>query len=789
MRYMRMDSQPLRGGVLLGFVLMLLVAGPAFAQAPGLPRTYDSTRIDSPNPRPNGAFGWGIVSAELTGDGVQDLLVAQSQSGPGQIFIFDGASGQHIDTINPPEKNPNNTNDEVLGFVYVETMPDVGSCPGGDGSDADRICDATTVAPGDGVPEIIVGSRNLRVNANGASPPVATDPNVGRGYVFDGATRAVLKRIDMPPGERAGQGGAQFARVMISPQAMPPCAGSRRENNDMGVGRCPDLPAEVRIGDLNGGGQPDIIITARNYRETGAQAAPGSQCRTANATNPPCTSGKAWAYAGEAISGSNPQAILETPIYPVQNPHSQTTGSGDYGGVVFRLGDVTGDNRPEFVIPARNLDYPLAAPDAATWPDVGASYIYNGATGDLLVQSGSIPSGTIVSPEPQPRSQFGGSFNAGRATGDLGATTAPDLLQGAPLQNAHSTDDGKLWAINGVFGGGGGEQSWNFATLSDPTPHLGGNFGGSTTGAGDLVEGLDAPANEVLVGGFGPFDPNTQASNNIVTDLHFMNATMQTNLQTIPHPEQVRGDGFGVGLAPMGDMNDDGFLDFAASAYRANRVEAGEGRAYIFRSNNSPAPPLASEAPAAVRTPAGLRAGRCTNDTLGTDRDDRLDGTIAGDRMAGFGGRDVIRGFQSGDCLHGGPGRDRLVGGAENDELLGGDARDRLLGGEGRDQLFGMRGSDRLTGSVRGDLLAGGSGNDVLNGGFHGDRLFGEHGNDRIIVGTGRNIVDAGPGNDVVFSRNGKRDNIVCGRGHDRVAADRFDLVNGCERVRRARRR
>src|SRR5918999_3229522 len=102
---MRTDSQSFRGGLLLGFVLMLsVVVGPAFAQAPGLPRTYDFTRIDSPAPEPNGAFGWGIVSAELTGDGVQDLLVAQSQSDDGEIFIFNGATGEHIDTIEPPEK-------------------------------------------------------------------------------------------------------------------------------------------------------------------------------------------------------------------------------------------------------------------------------------------------------------------------------------------------------------------------------------------------------------------------------------------------------------------------------------------------------------------------------------------------------------------------------------------------------------------------------------------------------------------------------------------------------------
>jgi len=180
-------------------------------------------------------------------------------------------------------------------------MPDIGSCEGGDGPDADKICDRATIGPGDGIPEIIVGARNLKVNAaNGAASPVASDPNIGRGYVFDGRTRAVLKRIDMPAAARAAQAvplasgsnppaqaqGQNFARMMMVPSGLPPCDGARAENNNFGVGACPERPLAERIGDVNGDGQPDIVITARSYRETQASAFPGSPCaRAAAGTN------------------------------------------------------------------------------------------------------------------------------------------------------------------------------------------------------------------------------------------------------------------------------------------------------------------------------------------------------------------------------------------------------------------------------------------------------------------------------------------------------------------------
>jgi len=773
--------------VLWTILAALTLATPAAAQsAPGLPRTYAPQIIDSPAPEAGRAFGWGITSGELTGDGRLDLLVAQSQGGPGRVFVFDGATGAHIDTIDPPERNPAGGGDEALGFVYVETMPDLGSCPGGDGPDADKICDLPAIGGGDGIPEILLGARGLRVNnADNTLPSEtrstnnATDPAVGRTYVFDGATRAVLKRIDMPDAERPGQNGAQFGRQTISPQAMPPCAGARAENNDAGVGPCPDVPRSVRIGDLNGGGQPDILVTARSYQTTGAQAPAGSQCNTLNAT---CTAGKAWAYSGEAIVGSDPRVILDTALYGVNNPFPQTGASPEFGGNLYRVGDSVGnDGAPEFIVPARNLDYPLRNPDDA-FQNVGAAFMFNGRTGALVR--------TFQSPEPQPRSQFSLSFNGGRPLGDLGATTSFDALLPSPLQNVASTDDGVVYAVNGdLNAGGGAEASWQFARLPDPFPRVGGNFGGGFSGVGNLTDD-GAPANEVLVGGF-QFDPFTEASKENVNQLQIVNMQNQRVVQTIEHPTGARGDGFGVGITPMGDLNGDGFLDIAASAYLTDvGPNGGVGRAFILRSDNSPLPVAAATpaapAPAApASAPAALLPGVCANRARGREGADDLRGTLAGDRIFALGGNDVVRGFQGADCLDGGGGDDRLDGGADNDQVLGRAGNDRLLGGDDRDQLFGAAGGDVLDGGEDRDLLAGGQHGDRLLGGRGEDRLFGESGKDRLVGGRGRDFLDGGTGNDSIDVADGERDRVLCGKGRDRVRADRIDTLNGCERVTR----
>ena len=97
----------------------------------------------------------------------------------------------------------------------------------------------------------------------------------------------------------------------------------------------------------------------------------------------------------------------------------------------------------------------------------------------------------------------------------------------------------------------------------------------------------------------------------------------------------------------------------------------------------------------------------------------------------------------------------RQSGNGARNLLLGTRRGDRLLGRGGRDRLFGWRGRD---------CLLGGSGGDVLN------------------PGRGRDVAKGGAGSDRILAADGQRDVVNCGRGFDRVEADRRDRLRGCEK-------
>jgi hypothetical protein len=153
-----------------------------------------------------------------------------------------------------------------------------------------------------------------------------------------------------------------------------------------------------------------------------------------------------------------------------------------------------------------------------------------------------------------------------------------------------------------------------------------------------------------------------------------------------------------------------------------------------------------------------LVAPACAHLVRGTRDDDVLRGTVFGDRLVGGEGGDLLKGGGGDDCLEGGAGADVLDGGDGNDHLAGGTGKDRLAGGTGNDSLKGSQGNDRLSGGP---------------------------GNDTISPGSGRDSIDAGSGNDTINAVDGVRETVECGRGLDRVRADRRDRLRHCEKITR----
>lgn len=143
----------------------------------------------------------------------------------------------------------------------------------------------------------------------------------------------------------------------------------------------------------------------------------------------------------------------------------------------------------------------------------------------------------------------------------------------------------------------------------------------------------------------------------------------------------------------------------------------------------------------------------------------------------------------------------RLEPGARNSFSLRFDARRVWLGPGGNGAGFRIRlkanASEQLLRTQRESdefvfAIARCTDRDRGGGTIHGtalaDKICGRRGADHIFPGEGNDVVKAGDGNDAIFAVDGRHysDQISCGRGRDRVIADRRDRVSpDCEIVRR----
>ena len=130
-----------------------------------------------------------------------------------------------------------------------------------------------------------------------------------------------------------------------------------------------------------------------------------------------------------------------------------------------------------------------------------------------------------------------------------------------------------------------------------------------------------------------------------------------------------------------------------------------------------------------------------------------------------------------------------IMGAARGDRIAGTRGHDVIVAGAGNDRISADNGNDVVCAGTGNDQVLGGRGNDRLFGGPDNDVIFGGPGNDRIDPGPGRDHAFAGPGNDRVFARDGQRDVIDCGPGHDVAIVDPVDVTRRCELVIRTRRR
>ena len=466
-----------------------------------------------------------------------------------------------------------------------------------------------------------------------ASPAAAdaTAEDIGAVYVFDGATFAVLKRIDMPQADvndladetelftrrnPATPARPWYGRTVLNPAGLPPCGGNygvppASVTPPAPASGCPALSIAVRRGDLDNGTRPDIVVGASAYKYEEADDQGGgfgqnySACNDTAALDTCIRSGRSYMYSGENIVGSPPQTPLDAPTWNIRNPLAQADDPNTlvinqlelFGHSVAPVGDVSactapgdpgtdcppvntsasGDGRPEVLISAFRVDYPLTGPDHPQNWDIGANLMIDGATGRVLQ--------TYSHPDPQPGSIFGFTVYNLPAVGHMGpsgAATIPDVYLPAPGQDTDQyRGEGIGYVVNGstVLNG----NTTDFVKFRDPFPATSGSFGTTAAGVGDLVGDT---RNEILLGEFSGHNP--PQNDTVISDVHFFDPVTGDPLQSIRDVDQQPNSNFGVGVQPMGDLNEDGFLDFAVGAGRYDRdATLDAGRAYIFRSNNT----------------------------------------------------------------------------------------------------------------------------------------------------------------------------------------------------------
>ena len=111
------------------------------------------------------------------------------------------------------------------------------------------------------------------------------------------------------------------------------------------------------------------------------------------------------------------------------------------------------------------------------------------------------------------------------------------------------------------------------------------------------------------------------------------------------------------------------------------------------------------------------------------------------------------------------------------DKMSGSLGRDRMLGRGGADIIRGNRGNDTMSGGIGADTMFGSYGNDRMFGGDGTDDIEGNHGNDYIVVAgdAANDIADCGPG---------EQDTVVIDAG-EIPAGDLADFVaqSDCENV------
>jgi hypothetical protein len=267
-------------------------------------------------------------------------------------------------------------------------------------------------------------------------------------------------------------------------------------------------------GDVNGDGYSDVLVGANRWSN-------GAVNQT----------GKVWLYLG------GPSGL------GASTWSAQGTGPNEYFGYAIALSDLDGDGYSDAAISSEPSTF-------GVWSNVR---VYFGGPTGLSAQPGY-----TIQPSP-PIAGFGEAL---AAVGDFDGDCVGDLVVGASEEGAtggihlYRGSPGRAMPVGPYrsYVGTGGQQSVGYAIAG------GGDLNGD--GLGDFVVGA----------------PNTatpeQSEGSLLAFLG--RNTNQPLLPDTTFQSDILNQMLGSAIAPLGDVNDDGFADIVASG------TAGTGRVYIY---------------------------------------------------------------------------------------------------------------------------------------------------------------------------------------------------------------
>lgn len=345
--------------------------------------------INDPAPESSARFGTELAAGDLNGDGIKDLVVGVPAANIGSNTdageVFVFLGGPSFDA----------TSDFTLNDPAPEAFANFGTALG------------TGDINGDGIDDLLVGADDSDIGST---------TSAGEAFVFLGGN----------PFNTA----ADFTLQDPAPESFA------------------NFGAEAAIGDLNGDGKKDVIITA-----------PLSDIGSAT------SAGQAFVFLGGSSFDTNADFTLQDP-FPATNIRF---------GLSVANGDVNGDNFDDVFIGSFG---------SLTSNNVGEeTFVFLGAA-----NFDATDDGIFGNPAPDPRFRFVSNV----ALGDVNNDNIKDVVIGifGLVANGYERAGQAL-----VFHGGSPFNTTLDATLQDPNPEFEARFG--------IAVAIANPKGDILVGGSG----------------------------------------------------------------------------------------------------------------------------------------------------------------------------------------------------------------------------------------------------------------------------------------------